>query len=151
MRGTDLSRPRLLPSLFILTNKARRNIVVAPARAPRMSSLVLLVLVLLALEIVVPGVDILGLRMLFSIADGMNQSTVIGATPTTRGVYGTGGADGEFLAAVALKNDMRLMPTVAPTEGNFEGVVLRFGALDNLRHSLVPSPIVFSCRLTPPG
>ena len=47
--------------------------------------------------------------------------------------------EGEFLAAVALKNDMCLMPTVAPTEGNFESVVLRFGALDNLRHSLVPS------------
>src|SRR4028118_1487183 len=69
----------------------------------------------------------------------MNQSAIIGATPTRRGVYGTGGARGKFLAAVALKNDMRLMPTVAPTEGNFDGIVLRFGALDNLRHSLVPS------------
>ena len=47
-----------------------------------MCSLVLLVLVLLTLEIVVPGLDILGPRMLFSIADGMNQSAIIGATPT---------------------------------------------------------------------
>src|SRR5215203_1817053 len=51
-----------------------------------------------------------------------------------------------LLAALALKRDMRLMPTVAPTEGNLEGVVLRFDDLDDLGHSLVPSR-----RLTPPG
>src|SRR5215210_5981749 len=54
--------------------------------------------------------------------------------------------EGRLLAAVALKSDMRLMPTVAPTEGHLEGVVLRFDDLDDLGHSLVPSR-----RLTPPG
>jgi hypothetical protein len=55
--------------------------------------------------------------------------------------------EGRLLAAVALNNDMRLMPTVASTEGNFEGVVLRFfDDFYGLGHSLVPS-----CRLTPPG
>ena len=54
--------------------------------------------------------------------------------------------EGRLLAAVALKNDLRLMPTVAPTEGNFEGVVLRFDDLDDLGHSLVPFR-----RLMPPG
>jgi len=58
----------LLPSLFIL--HARRNlVVVAPRRAFRISNLVSLVLVLLAMEIVVPRVDILVAQMLFSIVD----------------------------------------------------------------------------------
>ncbi len=55
--------------------------------------------------------------------------------------------EGRLLAAVALNNNMCLMPTVAPTEGNFEGIVLRFSDdLDDLGHSLVPS-----CRLTSPS
>jgi hypothetical protein len=132
-----LLRPSLLPSLLIITYKARCNIVVAPARAPGVSSLVLLVLVLLALEIVVSGVFILVPYMLFSIADVVNQCAVIGTTPT-RGDYGTGGAKGEFFAALALKSDMGRMPVVEPAEGNFEGLVVRLGALDNLCHSPAP-------------
>jgi hypothetical protein len=62
-----LLRSGLLPSLFIL--HARRNLVVAPGRALRISSLVSLVLILLAMEIVVPRVDILVAQMLFSVVD----------------------------------------------------------------------------------
>ena len=43
--------------------------------------------------------------------------------------------EGWLLAALALKSDMRLMPTVAPTEGNLEGLVVRLDAFDNLGHS----------------
>ena len=56
----------------------------------------------------------------------------------------TGGAKGEGLAAVALKNEMRRMPTVDPTEGDFEGFVVRFGVLDDLGHSHWSLPVV--CR-----
>ena len=76
--------------------------------------------------------------------DAVDEGTVVGTTPPTGG-YGTGAAKGEYLAAVTLKNDMRLMPMVDPTEGDFDGVVVRFGPLDNLGHSLVPS-----CHLTRP-
>src|ERR671913_675147 len=88
--------------------------------------------------------DILVSQMLFLMVDAVDESTVVGTTPVTGG-YGAGAAKGEYLAAVTLKNDMRLMPLVDPAEGNFDGVVVRFGPLDNLGHSLVPS-----CHLTRP-
>ncbi len=55
----------------------------------------------------------------------------------TAGGYGAG--ELKPLAAVALKDDMRLMPLVGPTEGDLVGLVVRFDVLDNLGHSLALS------------
>ena len=52
---------------------------------------------------------------------------------------GHGAGERKPLAAVALKDDMRLMPLVEPTEGDFVGFVVRFDVLDNLGHSLALS------------
>ena len=104
-------------------------------------------LVCLALEIVVPGVSILVAQVLFLVVDIVNQSAVRGTTPT--GEYGTGPAKGEYLAAVALKSDVRLVPVVDPAEGDFEGLVVRFDAFDKFGHLLVPS--TFRLVLRPPA
>ena len=60
---------------------------------------------------------------------------------------GGGGAKGERLAAVALKNEMRRMPLVDPSEGDFEGFVVRFDVLDDLGHSQWSLPVVFRVRV----
>jgi hypothetical protein len=106
-------------------------------QSPQDKQLRLVGLVRLALEIVVPGVSILVAQMLFSVVDIAYQSAVSGTTPT--GDYGTGSTKGKYLAAVALKSDMSLLPMVDPAEGDLEGLVVRFDALDNLGHLLVPS------------
>ncbi len=63
---------------------------------------------------------------------------------TKAGGYGAG--ELKPLATVALKDDMRLMPLVGPTERDLVGLVVRFDVPDNLGHSLA-----LSCRLTGPG
>ena len=52
---------------------------------------------------------------------------------------GHGAGERKPLATVALKDDMRLMPLVGPTEGDLVGLIVRFDVLDNLGHSLALS------------
>ncbi len=52
---------------------------------------------------------------------------------------GHGVTERKPLATVALKDDMRLMPLVGPTERDLVGLVVRFDVLDNLGHSLALS------------
>ena len=96
----------------------------------------------LALLIVRPGVLIFVPQPPFSVADVGHQVAVLGTTLTAG--YGACAGKGESLAAVALKSAMHLMPTVDPAEGDFEGAVVRFDALNYLGHLLL-----CSCRLTP--
>jgi acyl-coenzyme A thioesterase PaaI-like protein len=89
----------------------------------------------------VPRMSILVAQMLFSVVDIVFQRAVIGTTPTT-GDYGTVPAKGEYLTAVALKSDVRLVPMVDPAEGDFDGVVVRFDPLDKAGHFHSSLPVV---------
>src|SRR5215217_803572 len=62
----------------------------------------------------------------------------------TRACCTGGGAKGERLAAVALNDKVRRMPLVDPSEGDFEGFVVRLDVLDDLGHSQWSLPVV--CR-----
>src|SRR5918995_3336105 len=89
-----------------------------------------------------PRVFILVRQLPFSKTYVVDYGSVIGTT-LTRG-YGACAGEGELLAAITLKKDVCLTPTVDSTERDFEGAVVRFDALDDPGHSLVSS-----CRLTP--
>ena len=90
-------------------------------------------MVLLASKVVVPGVDILVAKMLFLVVDIVDYSAVSRTTPTT-GAYGTTPAKGEYLAAVALKSEVPLMPLVDSAEGDLKGLVVPLDAFKNLGH-----------------
>src|SRR5919112_1471004 len=92
----------------------RCNIVIAPGRFLGVSSRVLLVLFRPLFRIVMPGVEGLIGQLPLPFLGFANGPSVLGATPT--GGCGTGGAQGESLAALALKYDVLRMPLVTLAE-----------------------------------
>jgi hypothetical protein len=114
----------------------RCNIVIAPRRFLAVSSLVLLVLFRPLFRIVMPGVEGLIGQLPLPFLDFANGRSVLGATPTDG--CGTGGAQGESLAALALKYDVLRMPLVTLAERDLTALVVRFDVLDDPLHLLTP-------------
>jgi hypothetical protein len=75
----------------------------------------------------------------FSLLDVVDEATKVGTTPMA-GDYGASSGKDQLLAAVALKGDVRRMPLVDLTKRDFASLVVRFDALDDLRHGLLPLP-----------
>ena len=116
-----------------------RNIVVAPGRALRVSGLVLQPLVSPRLGIVEPGVGEFVRQTAFSLLDVVDEATKVGAAATTGGCAADSGKD-QLLAAIALDGDVRRIPLVDLAERDFAGLVVRFDALYDLRHRVLPLP-----------
>src|SRR5215203_89962 len=138
-------------SLGLLLVGGRRNIVVAPARAFRISLLIMLVLLCPLSGIIEPGVGELVRQTAFTLSDGVGEGAEVGAAPTTGGCA-AGSAKGHLLAAFALEVDCGRMPLVDLAKGHFAALVVCLDAFEDLHHRLLPlSPAVFIGRAFLPG
>src|SRR5829696_5246785 len=99
------------PSASLLVG-GRRNIVVTPARAFRISSLIILVLFCPRSGIIEPRVGELVRQTAFTLSDLVDEGAEVGAAPTTGGRGAAGSAKGHLLAALALEGDCVRMPLV---------------------------------------
>ena len=90
------------------------------------------------LPIVEPGVDELVRQAAFALFDVVDEGAEVSTAPSTGG-YGAGSGKEQPLAAVALESDTGRVPFVDLPERNFAGFVVRFDALDDLHHGLIPS------------
>ena len=97
-REPELLSPGLLPPLFIITYKARRDVVVASGGSLRVSSFVSLVLGYLIFPLVAPGVGNCMSQLSFSLLKVVYKGTVVCAAPTGGG--GAVSGQSQFLAAI---------------------------------------------------
>src|SRR5215203_7217633 len=139
-------------SLGLLLVGGRRNIVVTPARAFKISGLITLVLLCPLPGIIEPGVGEIVRKTSFALSDLVDEGAQVGAAPTAGGCAAAGSAKGHLLAAVALEGYCGRMPLVDSSERHFAALVVCLDALEDLHHRLLPlSPIVCSagrsCRL----
>src|SRR5688500_18308158 len=131
-------------SFGVLLVAGRRNIVVTPGRAFRISLLVTLVLLCTLFCVIEPGTAELLRKSSFSILDASGED-VGKITATLAGGYGALSVKSPPLAAAALKNDVGWMPLVGFAERHLAALVMRSDALDDLHHSLLLlSPAVCS-------
>ncbi len=101
-----------------------------------MDDLVSLVLLFRPLStVVVPGVGDLLPEPAFPLPDVAYYRAVIGAAPAA---CRTGAGQSPLLAAITLEGDVSWMPLVNFAERDLAGLVVRFGALGDPRHSLTP-------------
>ena len=91
-------------SFGLLLVGGRRNIVVTPARAFRISGLIMLVLLCPLSGIIEPGVGEIVRQTAFTLSDLVDEGAQIGTAPTTGGCR-AGSGKGHLLAAVALEGD----------------------------------------------
>src|SRR5215216_4645950 len=123
-------------SFGLLLVGGRRNIVVTPGRAFRISLLVTLVLLCTLLCVIEPGTAQLLRKSSFSILNASGED-VGKITATLAGGYGALSVKSPPLAAAALKNDAGWMPLVGFAERHLAALVMRFDALDDLHHGLL--------------
>src|SRR5215208_4841879 len=105
------------PSVLLLVG-VRRNIVVTPGRAFKISGLIMLVLLCPLSGLIEPGVGELVWQTAFTLSDLVDEGVEVGAAPTTGG-RGAGSAKGHLLSAVALEGDGGRMPLVDSSERQF--------------------------------
>jgi hypothetical protein len=91
------------------------------------------------LGIVEPRVDELVRKTAFALLDVVDEATEVGPAPMTGG-YGAGSGKDQRLAAVALEGYVSRMPLVDRAERDFAGLIVRFDALGDRRHGLLPLP-----------
>src|SRR5829696_8132034 len=89
------------PSVLLLVG-GRRNIVVTPARAFKISGFIMLVLLCALAGIIEPGVGEIVRQTAFTLSDVVDEGVEVDAAPTT-GASGAGSAKGHLLAALALQ------------------------------------------------
>src|SRR5215217_9753013 len=139
------------PSALLLVG-GRRNIVVTPARAFTISSLIMLVLLCPLSGIIEPGVGELVRQTSFALSDLVDEGAQVGAAPTTGGRGAAGSAKGHLLCAVALEGDGGRMPLVDLAKRHFAALVVCLEAFEYLHHRLLPlSPAVFSAGRSCPA
>src|SRR5215216_2009654 len=127
------------PSASLLVG-GRRNIVVTPGRAFKISSLIMLVLFCPLSGIIEPRVGELVRQTAFALSDLVDEGAEVGAAPTTGGRAAAGSAKGHLLAALALEGDCGRMPLVDLAKGHFAALVVCLDALEDLHHGLLPLP-----------
>src|SRR5215211_5947202 len=126
------------PSVLLLGG-GRRNIVVTPGRAFKISGLIMLVLLCPLPGIIEPGVGEIVRQTAFALSDLVDEGAKLGAAPTAGGC-GAGSAKGHLLAAVALEGNVGRMPCLDLAKGHFAVLVVSFDALEDLHHGLLPLP-----------
>src|SRR5215217_2620496 len=124
----------------------RRNIVVTPGRAFKISGLIMLVLLCALSSIIEPGVGEIVRQTAFALSDVAGEGAEVGAAPTTGG-RGAGSAKGHLLSAVALEGDVGRMPLVDLAKGHFAALVVGLDALEDLHHGLLPLPPAVSSEV----
>src|SRR5215210_2936583 len=115
----------------------RRNIVVTPGRAFRISGFIVLVLLCLLSGVVEPGVDELVWQPAFALSDLVDKGAELGAAPATDGRC-AGSRKGHLLAAVALEGNADRLPLVDLAERHLAALVVGLDALEDLHHRLFP-------------
>src|SRR5215217_7688505 len=131
------------PSVLLLGG-GRRNIVVTPAGAFKISGLIMLVLLCPLPGIIEPGVGEIVRQTAFALSDLVDEGAEVDAAPTAGGC-GAGSAKGHLLTAVALEDDGGRMPLVDSSERHFAALVVGLDALEDLHHGLLSlSPAVCS-------
>src|SRR5215204_6794253 len=148
------ARMRDFFSLGLLLVGGRRNIVVTPARAFRISGLIMLVLLCPLSSIIEPGVGEIIRQTAFTLSDVVDEGAKLGAAPTTGGRGAAGSAKGHLLSAFALECDCGRMPLVDLAKGHFAALVVCLEAFEDLHHSLLPlslSPAVLSAGRSCPA
>src|SRR5215217_8338695 len=126
---------RLLRSAPLLV-AGRRNIVVPPGRAFRISLLVTLVLLCTLFCVIEPGMAELLLKSSFSILDASGED-VGKITATSAGSYGALSVNSPPLTAAALKDDAGWMPLIGFAERHLAALLMRLDTLDDLHHGLL--------------
>src|SRR5215213_6035958 len=149
------ARMREFFSFGLLLVAGRRNIVVTPARAFKISGFIMLVLLRPLSGIIEPGVGELVRQTAFALPDLVGEGAEVSAAPTTGG-RGAGSAKGHLLAAVALECDAGRMPLVDSSERHFAALVVCIDAFEDLHHrllslSLSPAVLRFIGRAFLPG
>src|SRR5215203_4058765 len=148
--GLFCSHESSSPSASLLVG-GRRNIVVTPARAFRISGFIMLVLFCPLSGIIEPRVGELVRQTAFTLSDLVDEGAEIGAAPTTGGC-GAGSAKGHLLAALALEGYGGRMPLVDLAKQQFAALVMGLEAFDDLHHRLLsPSPAVSSAGRSCPA
>src|ERR671917_345496 len=109
-------------SLGLLLVGGRRNIVVTPGRAFRISLLVTLVLLCTLFCVIEPGTAELLRKSSLSILDGSGED-VGKITATSAGDYGAFSVNGPPPTAAALKDDVGWMPLVGFAERHLAALV----------------------------
>ena len=94
-------------------------------------------LVLLFLGIVMPGVDAFVRHTTFVLLVLADEGAVVAATPTSG--RGAGGGQREPLPAITLNYGVLRMPLVDSAKRDLVGLVVRFNAFDDSRHSRASS------------
>src|SRR5215208_6415014 len=139
------------PSVLLLVG-GRRNIIVTPGRAFKISGLIMRVLLCPLPGIIEPGVGELVRQTAFALSDLVDEGAEVGAAPTTGGCGAAGSAKGHLLAAVALEGYGGRMPLVDLAERHFAALVVGLDALEDLHHRLLPlSPAVCSAGRSCPA
>src|SRR5215207_5521044 len=139
------------PSASLLVG-GRRNIVITPARAFRISGFIMLVLFCPLSGIIEPRVGELVRQTAFALSDLVDEGAQVGAAPTTGGRGAAGSAKGHLLAALALEGDGGRMPLVDLAKRHFAALVMCLDAFEDLHHRLLSlSPAVFSAGRSCPA
>src|SRR5215204_4023051 len=123
------ARMRDFFSFGLLLVGGRRNIVVTPARAFRISGFIMLVLLCPLPGIIEPGVGEIVRKTSFALSDLVDEGAQVGAAPTAGGCAAAGSAKGHLLAAVALEGYCGRMPLVDSSERHFAALVVCLDAL----------------------
>ena len=84
-----------------------------------------------------PGVDAFVRQTSFVLLDLADEGAVVAATQTS--ARGAGGGQGAPLTAVTLNDDLLRMPLVDSAKRDLVGLVVRFSAFDDSRHSRASS------------
>src|SRR5829696_2622551 len=101
--------------------------------------------------IIEPGVGEIVRQTAFALSDLVDEGAEVDAAPTAGGC-GAGSAKGHLLAAVALECDVGRIPLVDLAKGHFAALVVRFDALEDLHHVVLPlSPSVSSAGRSCPA
>jgi hypothetical protein len=118
-------------SLGLLLVGGCRNIVVAPARAFKISGFIMLVLLCPLFGIIESGVGELVRQTSFALSDVVDEGAQVRAAPTAGGC-GAGSGKGHLLTAVTLKDDAGWMSLIGFAERHLAALVMRLDALDGL-------------------
>src|SRR5918995_543945 len=109
--GLFCSHESSSPSASLLVG-GRRNIVVTPGRAFKISGLIMLVLLCALPGIIEPGVGEIVGQTAFALSDVVDEGAQVGTAPTTGGRGAAGSAKGHLLTALALQGHGGWMPLV---------------------------------------
>src|SRR5215217_25296 len=126
------------PSVLLLGG-GRRNIVVTPGRAFKISGLIMLVLLCPLPGIIEPGVGEIVRQTAFALSDVVDEGVEVDAAPTT-GASGAGSAKGHLLTALALEDDGGWMPLVDLAKRHLAALVVCLEAFEDLHRPCTKSP-----------